>query len=682
MCLVVSDPIMVLFFYFRFNLLLSYKMTSHRELTDSQFDTHLASLDDSSLANKLTAWQSAKTELDTERTSVTSHRTQITKHARKVTNMIDDLEGLQAYALLESTPSQQDRNICFVNASASSSGADGSFEKPYPSLADAIDSKIAPGDTAVVIFDIAVGVYTVTKTITQTSAQNVSFRGAGVGKTILHGGATFDDGKGLDILRLSGYADLEFSGITFQNARYGLRPTCAKLTVIDCEFLRCGSSGAADSHDNSLSITAQNARWTAALLLTNGGALRCDGASGVVRVSRNRVSHCLRGIRVTGALLGGIISENDVYLTAESGIYLSVGCLNVVVQSNKLVGCGNNGILMINSRYCHVINNTVDECWNCGIQVWNSSEVSIQSNSVRDCGFSLHNAIGLLGDCWASGVTLAGNTNIAADAEFQARIFSNIFIQLHDTRSGSKIAILVTNNAYTSGDEIYVSGNCASDDVDYKVKIDPSAVGQDPNVKDLLPVDYYTLYPFSVADGDLTIAKTTGLQTALDAKQATLGVDSVAPNMVQDLAIAKITGLQTALDAGGSDIYSASKIQIETHTTSGEYAMTSSKRIYIAKHNNIQNITIRLPQVDSTFDGQIFYVKNANTNASGSSPLFVKINATNEVNHGIRFDYNYTGVQLNSDNSSANTTTTSSNQTLKVLYIHSELVFIRLNDSF
>lgn len=252
---------------------------------------------------------------------------------------------------------------------------------------------------------------------------------------------------------------------------------------------------------------------------------------------------------MTGALAGGIISENDVLSSAESGIYLSVGCLNVVVQSNKLVGCGNNGILMINSRYCHVINNTIDECWNCGIQIWNSSEVSIQSNSVRDCGFSLHNALGLLGDCWASGVTLAGNTSIAVDAEFQARIFSNIFLQLHPTRSASKIAILVTNNAYSSGDEIYISGNAVSDDVALKVKIDPSAVGQDPTVKDLLPVDFDTLYPLSVADGQLTIAKTNGLQTALDAKQATLEDDSVTQYMVQNLPIAKITGLQTAIDA-------------------------------------------------------------------------------------------------------------------------------------
>tara|TARA_R110000803_G_scaffold76587_1_gene141287 strand:- start:407 stop:1084 length:678 start_codon:yes stop_codon:yes gene_type:complete len=45
----------------------------------------------------------------------------------------------------------------------------------------------------------------------------------------------------------------------------------------------------------------------------------------------------------------------------------------------------------------------------------------------------------------------------------------------------------------------------------------------------------------TITDGDLTIARTTGLQTALDGKQATI-TDG-------DLTIARTTGLQTALDA-------------------------------------------------------------------------------------------------------------------------------------
>jgi hypothetical protein len=43
-----------------------------------------------------------------------------------------------------------------------------------------------------------------------------------------------------------------------------------------------------------------------------------------------------------------------------------------------------------------------------------------------------------------------------------------------------------------------------------------------------------------VSDGSFTIAKTTGLQTAIDGKQATIGDG--------DLTIARTTGLQTALD--------------------------------------------------------------------------------------------------------------------------------------
>ena len=109
-------------------------------------------------------------------------------------------------------------------------------------------------------------------------------------------------------------------------------------------------------------------------------------------------------------------------------------------------------------------------------------------------------------------------------------------------------------------------------------------------------------------------------------------------------------GAPPALDSagGGSDMFSASKIQIETITSSGDYAMDPSKRIYIAKHDNVLDVIIRLPEVDASFDNQIFYVKNMNTNGTGSNPLKVKIHATNESNN-IKFDYTYTGVQLNSN---------------------------------
>ncbi len=66
---------------------------------------------------------------------------------------------------------------------------------------------------------------------------------------------------------------------------------------------------------------------------------------------------------------------------------------------------------------------------------------------------------------------------------------------------------------------------------------------------DLHTLKAFTFQNASIADGELTIAKTSGLQTSLDGKQATLVDDSVTQYMVQNLPISKITGLQTALDS-------------------------------------------------------------------------------------------------------------------------------------
>jgi len=278
--------------------------------------------------------------------------------------------------------------ICYVKASAAASGADGSIEKPFPSLEDAIDDKIATGKTADVIFEIAAGAYTCSKTITQNTAQHVSFRGEGAGKTIIQASATFGGGMDADILKLVSYGDLEFQDITFRNCRYAVRPTCAKLCVERCEFLRCGSSGDSDQHDNSLSQANQALRYTDASLqkMSNGGALRCDGASGAIRIVQNQVKHCLRGLRVTNAVAGGLIEGNFCRDTVESGIYLNAGCADILIQNNKCLDNANNGILLVSTRFCQVLNNAIDESWNTAIMCWHCSELTVKGNSIRDCG--------------------------------------------------------------------------------------------------------------------------------------------------------------------------------------------------------------------------------------------------------------------------------------------------------
>ncbi len=447
-------------------------MTSHRQISDAAFDTHLAGLSSTSLDDKINSYTTTKTDLATERTLIQAQRNQIQKHFTKVVGTLDDLSALQSFQQTLSLPASKK---IYVQADAAA-GGDGTVATPYASIQVAIDAKIATGQTADVIFMIAAGTYTCARTITQTFAQGVSFIGEGIGKTIIEGAVNFATGMNSDILRLTGYGPLTFEGITFRNCRYALRPSCGRLTIEDCKFIRCASSGDLDQHDNTLSKADQALRFTDASLqkASNGGSIRCDTATGPVRITRNIVKHCLRGIRVTNAIAGGVIADNFVRDTLESGIYLSIGCSDVVVQSNKILNPANNGILVIGTRFCKVLHNSICESWNTGIQSWFSSELTIQGNAIRDCAFSTFNGIGNDGDSWASGICLDGVTNIPADCEFQSKITGNSIIQLHDGRAGQKIALRIKNTPFPYGDINLVGGNRVGT-VDTAVLIDAGA---------------------------------------------------------------------------------------------------------------------------------------------------------------------------------------------------------------
>ena len=95
----------------------------------------------------------------------------------------------------------------------------------------------------------------------------------------------------------------------------------------------------------------------------------------------------------------------------------------------------------------------------------------------------------------------------------------------------------------------------------------------------------------TITDGDLTIARTTGLQAAIDAKQATI-TDG-------DLTIARTNGLQAAIDGAGGG----------AHTTQDWTVQSSS------------------PSDPSTGTG-VMYVKTIDTNNQG---LFIKMKKNGSI---------------------------------------------------
>ena len=114
----------------------------------------------------------------------------------------------------------------------------------------------------------------------------------------------------------------------------------------------------------------------------------------------------------------------------------------------------------------------------------------------------------------------------------------------------------------------------------------------------------------TITDGSLTIAKTSGLQTALDGKQLTIA-DA-------DLTIAKTSGLQTALDSKQDTITSSTDLTINSLTTSS--ALIDERvagSMYLSHKDKTEGYNYALKQTSSG---------NVSLNSVASSNLELKIN--------------------------------------------------------
>ena len=109
----------------------------------------------------------------------------------------------------------------------------------------------------------------------------------------------------------------------------------------------------------------------------------------------------------------------------------------------------------------------------------------------------------------------------------------------------------------------------------------------------------------TIADGDLTIAKTSGLQTAIDSKQDTIGDG--------DLSIAKTSGLQTAIDSkqdtiGDGDLTISNTSGLQTALDSKQDTIADGD-LSIAKTNGLQGALDA--KQDTIVDGDLTIAKTS-----------------------------------------------------------------------
>ena len=115
----------------------------------------------------------------------------------------------------------------------------------------------------------------------------------------------------------------------------------------------------------------------------------------------------------------------------------------------------------------------------------------------------------------------------------------------------------------------------------------------------------------TITDGDLTIARTNGLQAALDSKQATI-TDG-------DLTIARTSGLQTALDLKQNTITSSTDISMNNLSVQGDISCNSTLKVDTINENTdssgvtIDSVLLKDNQITAhTITAQNYRVGNVN----------------------------------------------------------------------
>ena len=601
-------------------------MTSHRDDDDSTFQSTIDALQHSSITTKLGVVDGLNDELEVEQAALEIQRAQLHKHRQAVKTITANLKTTQSAE--EYTVSGggggggvlPPGKIGYCDASYSGGTDDGSREKPYASVAAALDAKSAVDDSTERIYDLAAGVYTVSRTIVKNSTvkQKITIRGRGPGVTILQAGASFAAGKSSDCLKLTGFGDIRVVELTIRYCKYGLHTvTCDKLDVRHVHFTQCGGSDDSTNYDHSHNQAAQLAAYAANF--TDGGALRADSCGALVRVLDCHVSDCNRGLRVGDSVKGGLISGCFVERTAQSAIYSSAstytgasGNHNFTISGNTVISAGNNSILAIGGKDNTIADNVIKGGWNAPIQLWSCCNCTVSDNKMEKSNFSDWNGQAVLGDAWCGGVVADGDSNIPVSATYQCRITGNVITEPSAGRAADIYAVRIMNTAYATGNKVFVQGN-KSQGADIHFANDG-------------------LVPPAVFD-----------------------MDSRAPRPF------------------GPTVY-------ENLTNGDDVQIQSSDKVILIKHDQVENLTVTMPS--DAQNGQVFVVKNFHIgDASQGGNYVITVRPAQGQNPAHKIDYKYDTLELKAS-IYAGGLMSDENEAARLMWYALDATFISLQDAY
>ena len=424
----------------------------------------------------------------------------------------------------------------YVDSSYGGGSSDGSVLKPYSSLSTALAAHLTQGATVSYCFRLAPGTYTGAISLDFSQTQSFAIKGSGADCTFVQAGTTFAAGSGQTALFFRDFVNVEISDITVQNCLYGIYPrACARVVVRNCVMQYCGSDGTVNRH-NQTGTQAEQATFWGSASTSSGGAARFRNC-GSVQIQDNTVRYCLRGLRVQDCgtdATASIISNNCVYRTLESGIYLAAGtytgasgCRSVQVVGNQVQEAFNNGILVIGGQHNIVQGNCITRSANSGVMCWHTLDTRVCNNSLFDCNRKTFNGIGSLGDAYGN-IVFDGSTAIGT-GDYIGSCSNNSILKAGQGRAAAVYAITLGGPLGTIIDPGYPTAS-------NKVHIDSNFSDAATNIQNEHSVSVSSFAPLV---GNLaattSLESTAAAQFELKSTNALIsGVEQIKYSMVLD----------------------------------------------------------------------------------------------------------------------------------------------------
>ena len=478
---------------------------------------------------------------------------------------------------------------------------------PYRTLSAAVNVKLANGQTAYVVFQLAAGTYT--ETIFRdkdTKEQEFEIRGSGKNNTILQASASWDGSAG-NVLEFRDFLTLKIRDLTIQQGKYGIYTRdCAFVHIENVSFKILGSSGANHVWGGGNNQAAMAAFWAARGangIRSDGGAMRIRESAQVI-VKNCDSSGTLRGFRLQNCGQGRV-SGCTVRFCLESAFYCAStsytaanndGCHNIIFETCRAEYCWNNAFLVIGGYDISIIGCQAQNVANSAVMGWHTQDLRVQGCVFNKTCLLSYNGIGNPGADAYGCVGFLGNSGLTDTEGYMLTCVNNIMLRTGQGRHTEPVAFFfgLLDETLTSFRAIIDSNNIDTPTITYmddsvipltKTKYPATATQEEFDNLSTTVVNNTTAVALNgtnitTVQGNIATNATsiTTNETDILGKQTTLTWSTVADNHESNPVTSR--KIKEYVDAnaggGGGDVYLAN---VNTFTANQEIKANSNVKL-------------------------------------------------------------------------------------------------------